>query len=100
MKTIKDGIKLINAQRKIQDNCDNEISKIRSEIVKKFCPFKEGDIVTVTGSVHTGKKMLVPNLAHVMCSDNGVFSVYGRVLRADGAPGLQKGRHSALVRQC
>ena len=75
--------------RQIQRQMDSA----RQELIDLLSPVKIGDIITVNGYSHKGKKMRVDVLrCYLNTWDKAHISIeaYGNVLNKDGLPGLNK----------
>ena len=81
------------------ENANKGIQELRLQMVQ-HSPVKVGDIIEVTAHAYRGKKMKVDDVK-VTKSYWGVlkFHAKGKVLRADGTPGLKVGECFIEIRK-
>lgn len=76
---------------------EKQISSMKEEIVSKYAPVKEGDIVDVTGYSFNGKKMRVEKVVLKESFRAYEFCARGTVLKKDGTLGSGRGEWRQII---
>jgi hypothetical protein len=86
----------IKEQDKVIDAAKREIDRIKKNLVE-LAPHKVGDVIEANGYAFKGKKFQIDSVYVTEQYGRWEYRYAGRVLKADGTPGLQTARHDADV---
>lgn len=94
---MKEELEKLAALNEEVASLEKQIARIHEDVVSKYAPVKEGDVIEINGHSHNGKKMLVEKVVFRRCWGRYEFYARGPVLKKDGTPGQNWGEWAQQV---
>ena len=82
-------IEAIEAKEKKIKEIDSELELLFMEFIKKFSPYKKGDVIKYNASSDSGKSIVVEHVS-IQNTFKWQWRVWGYVIKKDGTPGRKK----------